>query len=211
MIFMEDIIVKKTYTIITIIMIFMCILINPAKVIASSQDLSWSSISGKADSFIDHGIPQNLEVGDVVNGVANVITTIGIIVVLAGLLIFGIKYMLASPEDAAKLKTKLIGLVISGLVIIGAYGIWKLAFSILDNSGIGSTNTVNIVQPATSTPTPTPTPSPMPTATPELTPTPTSSKGSVTTKDKGVEVRDRGIYLVNPFKRFRINNCKIRA
>ena len=190
---------KNVFTIVTIIMIFSCVLISPARVIASSQDLSWSSISGKADSFIDHGIPQNLDTGDVVNGVANVITTIGIIVVLAGLLIFGIKYMLASPEDAAKLKTKLIGLVISGLVIIGAYGIWKLAFSILDNSGVGRTNTVNIVQPATSTPTPTPTATPEPTPTP----TPTSSKGSGTTKDKGLEVRDRGVYLVNPFKRSR--------
>lgn len=35
--------------------------------------------------------------------------------------------MVASPDEAAKLKTKLVGLVVSGVVIMGAFGIWTLA------------------------------------------------------------------------------------
>ncbi len=49
---------------------------------------------------------------------------------LGGILIVGIKYMTATPEEAAKLKTKLVGLVIAGIVIIGAYAIWRLAYNL---------------------------------------------------------------------------------
>ncbi len=38
----------------------------------------------------------------------------------------GIKYMTATPEEAAKLKTKLVGIAIAGIVILGAYGIWMI-------------------------------------------------------------------------------------
>ena len=42
--------------------------------------------------------------------------------------------MTATPEEAAKLKTKLVGLVIAGSVILGAWGIWNLTLTLL--SGI---------------------------------------------------------------------------
>lgn len=67
-----------------------------------------------------------------INDLANILTTIGVAVVLIGLLIVGMKYMVATPEEAAKLKTKLVGLVISGIVIIGAYGIWRLAITFFE-------------------------------------------------------------------------------
>ena len=48
------------------------------------------------------------------------------ILIIVGLLIIGIRYMMASPEEAAKLKGQLVGLVVSGIVIFGAYSIWAL-------------------------------------------------------------------------------------
>lgn len=45
--------------------------------------------------------------------------------------------MTASPEEAAKIKTQLIGLVVAAIVIVGAYGIWSFAYNFL--SGITNT------------------------------------------------------------------------
>ena len=42
----------------------------------------------------------------------------------------GIKYLTAGPEAQAKLKTQLIGVVVSGIVIFGAYGIWSMVIKI---------------------------------------------------------------------------------
>ena len=45
----------------------------------------------------------------------------------------GIKYFISSPEEQAKLKGQLIGVVVSAVVIFGAYSIWKMAVSIFMN------------------------------------------------------------------------------
>ena len=44
--------------------------------------------------------------------------------------------MFATPEEAAKLKQQLIGLVVSGVVIFGAVAIWKIVYTILNSSGL---------------------------------------------------------------------------
>lgn len=72
----------------------------------------------------------------VVNPVANILTAIGIAVLVAVTMIMGIKYMFATPEEAAKLKQQLIGLVVSGVVIFGAVAIWKIVYTVLNGSGI---------------------------------------------------------------------------
>lgn len=70
-------------------------------------------------------------------GIGQVLTTIGVIICVIGLCVLGIKYMTASPEEAAKIKTQLIGLVVAAIVIVGAYGIWSFAYNFL--SGITNT------------------------------------------------------------------------
>lgn len=74
----------------------------------------------------------DIPTSNLVQDVANILTTVGVITVLAGLLVIGIKYMTASPEEAAKLKTKLVGLAVAGVVIIGAFGIWSLAIKFFE-------------------------------------------------------------------------------
>ena len=94
--------------------------------LADSSDPFISDIASKRDTFESRGSDKviDFETGDIVNNFGSILTTIGVIAVLAGLLIIGIKYMVATPEQAAKLKTKLIGLAIAGIVVIAAYGIW---------------------------------------------------------------------------------------
>ena len=158
---------KRLFVILVVTCICLCLFafITPVKASTdSTQDISWSSIQSKSKTFIDKGEAKGFESGDVVNGVVNVILTIGIVVVLAGLLIFGIKYMLASPEEASKIKGKLIGLVISAFVIIGSFGIWKLVGTIMTQT-TGEEIKV-VIPPQEPEPTPTPTPEPTPTPTP---------------------------------------------
>ena len=38
------------------------------------------------------------------DGVGTILTTIGAVIVLVGILVIGIQYMMATPEEAAKLK-----------------------------------------------------------------------------------------------------------
>lgn len=62
----------------------------------------------------------------------NSLLTVGIIltVVIGGFL--GIKFMIASAEDKAEIKQMLIPYVIGCVVIYGAFGIWKIIITILD-------------------------------------------------------------------------------
>ena len=45
----------------------------------------------------------------------------------------GIKYLTAGPDAQAKLKEQLIGVVVSGVVIFGAYFIWSTVINIASN------------------------------------------------------------------------------
>ena len=55
---------------------------------------------------------------------------IGAGVMVAVTTYMGIKYLTAGPEAQAKLKVQLIGVVVSGMVIFGAYSIWKLVMQV---------------------------------------------------------------------------------
>ena len=136
----------KTYKkliIIAILIMCVCIYVIPSHTYAS--ELSWFTISEKAENFEKEGEKQNkvIDASDVTQGLANILTTIGVITVLGALLIIGIKYMMASPDEAAKLKKQLIGVVLAGAVIIGAFGIWKITKNIFNSitEGSGSSQT----------------------------------------------------------------------
>lgn len=66
-------------------------------------------------------------------GLGKILTTIGAGVLLIVITYMGIKYFISTPEEQAKLKGQLIGVVVSAVVIFGAYSIWKMAVSIFMN------------------------------------------------------------------------------
>lgn len=63
-------------------------------------------------------------------GLGSILTTIGAGVMVAVVTYMGIKYLISGPEAQAKLKVQLIGVVVSGVVIFGAYTIWKIVVSV---------------------------------------------------------------------------------
>lgn len=98
-----------------------------------SYGLSFDDIAGSAKNFVSAGQKNPLISDDkIINAVIPVgqmLTAIGVAVLFGALLVLGIKYMTADPQQKAKLKQQLIGLVISGVVIFGAYTIWRIAYN----------------------------------------------------------------------------------
>ena len=160
---------KKIVWIFLLLVIISCAI--PVNCEASADELSWNNVKSTVDGFFGkvHGSESNFNASGIVSTVAGILTTIGVLIVLGGLLVFGIKYMTSSPDDAAKIKTKLIGLVIAGIVILGAYGIWMILGNIFEGMTM-EIQEMNVIPHTTSTPTP------EITATPEVTPEPTPEK-----------------------------------
>jgi len=106
---------------------------------ASNQNID--DIFGVGQQFINTGEGGNIHFMDnqVINSVQDVgglFSTIGTIIIVCVVLIMGIKYMLAKPDDKAKLKKQLIGIVISAGVILFAYFIWSSAIEWIMNAGL---------------------------------------------------------------------------
>lgn len=76
----------------------------------------------------------DFKVGDVTKNfvsLAQILTMIGAGVMVAVTTYMGIKYLTSGPEAQAKLKTQLVGVLVAGLVIFGAYFIWKTVINIV--------------------------------------------------------------------------------
>jgi hypothetical protein len=99
----------------------------------------WNNIEKQAGNFIKQGQNETVinvnsdKVVNAINSIGQVLTTIGLSVSLVVGLILGIKYMTASPDEAAKIKKQLVGLVISTGVLVGAFTIWSLAYSFMNS------------------------------------------------------------------------------
>ncbi len=108
-------------------------LVNTSKV----EALTLSEMQNQTQEFLNKGKDGAGNVNgenifeDLVD-LGSILTTIGAGVLVAVTLYMGIKYITATPEAQAKLKQQLIGLVVSGFVIFGAYFIWKIVISIVE-------------------------------------------------------------------------------
>lgn len=95
----------------------------------SVNALTLSEMEDKANDFIDKGAETSIDYTKVTEefvDLGQILTMIGVGVMVAVTTYMGIKYLTAGPEAQAKLKVQLIGLVVSGVVIFGAYGIWSI-------------------------------------------------------------------------------------
>lgn len=91
----------------------------------------WQEIGLAGDS----GISGN-DLKEIVIPIINILTVIGVFVLVAVTIVMGIKYMFATPEAAAKLKQQLIGLVVSAVVVLGATAIWKIVYRVLSSTNL---------------------------------------------------------------------------
>ena len=120
---------KKT---LKIAMIIICLLFTILSINSNASGLSWDSIKDSADAFENAGSNQMIssdKIIEIVLPVGQMLTAVGVAVLFGGIVILGIKYMLADPQQKGKFKQQLIGLVVSGVVIFGAYTIWRIAYN----------------------------------------------------------------------------------
>lgn len=128
---------NKSIKIVKILIICLCCLIvfSP-KVEASNNINQWIETGNnfiKNGSEGKNGLNTN-SMGNAIMPIAQALVAIATVVLLVVTVIMGIKYMLTgSPEEKAKLKTQLIGLVVSTIVIFGAQIIWATVFNFMTN------------------------------------------------------------------------------
>ena len=128
-------IAKKIILIVMIIMI----LLNVMQVYSMAAGLSWDDITSSAKEFITKGENKgsstfsDQDIEGLTVPLANILTAVGTIVIIIVIIVLGIKYSMATPEEAAKLKQQLIGVVVAGVVIFGAVMIWRIMYDIMDN------------------------------------------------------------------------------
>ena len=119
---------KKT---VGVIFIVICLLFKIFVVNSNASNLSWDSIQQKANGWLNSGKTMISEdkIAESVIPIGQMLTAIGVAILFGGLVILGIKYMISEPEAKGKLKQQLIGLVVAGVVIFGAYTIWNLTYN----------------------------------------------------------------------------------
>ena len=123
---------KGVFSKIIIIMSMICafsIFVEGYAMAASLKD-----IDSMAKDFIDAGSTETdtissaeEKMSDIVP-IAQILVGIGTVTVVVVATIMGIKYMVANPEEKAKLKTQLIGLVVATIVIFAAQFIWSTIY-----------------------------------------------------------------------------------
>ena len=103
----------------------------------SNAAFDLGTVFSQADSFISQGESgTNVDSGEISAifiPIAQVLVRVGTIVLAIVTAIMAIKYMTANPNDKAKLKTQLVGLVVATLVIAGAQVIWAAVYNFLNN------------------------------------------------------------------------------
>lgn len=92
---------------------------------AARNNITSNSVSGGME--IDGHDLQNMS-----NLVYNILLTIGIVAAVIVGLILGMKFMTGSIDQKAQVKESLIPYIAGCVVIFGAFGIWKLVLTILN-------------------------------------------------------------------------------
>ena len=129
---------------ILIILFILQIIILPVQSNATSI---WDDIFSSGDKFIQKGKEQatssnqqsggsvisDKEIKEANSDIFNILLSVGIVLAVLVGGVLGVKFMIASAEDKAKIKEAIIPYVLGCIVIFGAFGIWKLAITILNN------------------------------------------------------------------------------
>lgn len=102
-------------------------------------------ITGDAKSFLkaaqgssgDAENPSGSDTGNVkaaIKNVSGLLMGIGVVLSVVIAAVLGIKFVMSSIEEQAKIKEAIIPYVCGCVVIFGAYGIWQLVVGILNNA-----------------------------------------------------------------------------
>ena len=122
---------------------FLCFGLNKNE--AATEDkatITITDIEDKASEFINKGKGAYLGNENIIDsvtknfsGIGQLLTLIGAGVMVVVVTYMGIKYLTSAPDKQAALKQQLIGVVVAGVVIFGAYGIWSSLVKLLSQIG----------------------------------------------------------------------------
>lgn len=120
----------------SIMLILFCIFaILPAETEAFS---GFGTIFSQGKDFLNRGKSNNPvndnEIAKIIAPIGKFLVGIGAFTVVIVTIIMGVKYMSApDPNTQAQIKKQMLGLVISVVVIFGAYGIWAFVYNFMEN------------------------------------------------------------------------------
>ena len=86
-----------------------------------------------ADAFLETGSDDAIETGKLKETSDYIYNTLLVIAVAVAVIVgayLGVKFMLETAEDKAKLKESLIPFVVGCFIIFGAFGIWKIVVEV---------------------------------------------------------------------------------
>ena len=116
--------------IVAIIMIFFIVGVH--NVVYANDTLN--EIESNVEKFNNEGEKNSINISEITkkfSDLGQVLTLVGTGIYVAIIAYMGIKYMTANSESRAKLKMQLIGILVSGIVLFGAYHIWCMVIDIL--------------------------------------------------------------------------------
>ena len=112
------------------------IYVQPNIVDVGDAGSSLEDMMDDADSFVSKGNEDNAinntELADLSSVIYNIVLQVGIAVATLIGVILGIKFMLESAEGKAEVKKMLLVYVIGCIVVFGAFGIWKLVVTLIE-------------------------------------------------------------------------------
>ena len=112
------------------------IYVQPNIVDVGDAGSSLEDMMDDADSFVSKGNEDNAinntELANLSSVIYNIVLQVGIAVATLIGVILGIKFMLESAEGKAEIKKMLLVYVIGCIVVFGAFGIWKLVVTLIE-------------------------------------------------------------------------------
>jgi len=116
---------KKTMKIINVLLMIMIISLTLGTVV-NADKATVDSVIGTMDSSAAEGKDGIATIG---GQIADILTTIGIVVAVLVILILGIKYMMGSASEKAEYKKTMIPYVVGAVLVLGGSAIVKIVFS----------------------------------------------------------------------------------
>lgn len=106
----------------------------PSKNGTSSSSSSLDDVMGDADSFINSGNNDKITASSLQsfsNTFYNILLTIGIVVAALVGMVIGIRFMVGGAAERANIKELLIPYVVGCIIVFGAFAIWKIVVTIM--------------------------------------------------------------------------------
>lgn len=122
---------KIIYILVLVVILFLGISISYTNTYAAN---TVDDVMDGASSFLDKGkdvVVDGPKLQSTSNFIYMLLLAIAIVIAVVIGMIIGIQFMMAGIEEKAKIKETLFPYVVGCIVVFGAFGIWKLAVTIL--------------------------------------------------------------------------------